>query len=138
MPKKINIKNSIRDFLFYESEGRCVYCGNELTREEMTVDHIIPFSGCGPKTVENLVASCRQCNGQKMSRTGRDFRAAMPPRQRAEYDRRIERMLRLKIISPEKYELLQGRTITEYRRIRLHIPMIVHDIRMEILIRKKE
>ena len=47
--------------------GRCVYCG--ARGEPLTIDHVIPLSRGGPKTIDNCVAACVRCNGRKGSRT---------------------------------------------------------------------
>ncbi len=45
---------------------RCQYCGS---RENLTVDHIIPRSRGGRDTWENLVTACTRCNNRKGNRT---------------------------------------------------------------------
>lgn len=71
--------------LFFDSYPRdrngryhCVYCGNKLYDDEVTVDHIVPVSAVkhskrlqkkfrysGVNTMGNLVPSCRACNLHK-------------------------------------------------------------------------
>lgn len=41
---------------------RCVYCGS---REDMTLDHVIPEADGGPTTETNLVCCCASCNNIK-------------------------------------------------------------------------
>jgi 5-methylcytosine-specific restriction endonuclease McrA len=45
----------------------CAYCG--LKKKPLTIDHIIPRSRGGKTNYENCVASCRNCNVLKGSRT---------------------------------------------------------------------
>ena len=45
---------------------RCQYCGS---REQLTIDHILPKSRGGPDSWENLVAACVPCNNRKGNRT---------------------------------------------------------------------
>lgn len=52
----------------------CAYCG----RAGDTVDHVLPQSRGGLNTWENMVASCRKCNGKKDNRTPEE--AGMPLR----------------------------------------------------------
>lgn len=48
----------------YRRDGfRCRYCGVE--DQPLTVDHLITWESGGPSTPENLVASCRKCNGAR-------------------------------------------------------------------------
>lgn len=49
----------------------CAHCGNSLEenhadpRHRPEADHIIPLAAGGRDVPENLVASCKRCNGQK-------------------------------------------------------------------------
>ncbi|GIV61325.1 MAG: HNH endonuclease [Rhodothermaceae bacterium] len=56
---------------------RCQYCGS---REQLTIDHIVPKSRGGADTWENLVAACVPCNNRKGNRTPEE--AGMPLRRR--------------------------------------------------------
>ena len=44
----------------------CVYCGS---KNELTIDHMIPSSRGGKSTFENCVTACRPCNNKKNDRT---------------------------------------------------------------------
>lgn len=52
--------------ILLRDEETCQYCGKRL--RDLTLDHVIPRSRGGQSTWENLVASCRACNGRKGSR----------------------------------------------------------------------
>ncbi len=52
--------------ILLRDEDTCQYCGKHS--RELTLDHIIPRSRGGQSTWENLVASCRACNGKKGNR----------------------------------------------------------------------
>jgi len=45
----------------------CQYCGVVFQPADLTLDHIVPRSGGGKSTWENLVACCRKCNHKKGS-----------------------------------------------------------------------
>lgn len=47
----------------------CQYCGS---RNNLTVDHIIPRSRGGKDTWDNLVTACVSCNNKKGNRTPRE------------------------------------------------------------------
>lgn len=47
----------------YDRDGhRCLRCGST---EHLSLDHIVPWSRCGPDTVGNLQTLCRSCNSKK-------------------------------------------------------------------------
>ena len=52
-----------RSNIMLRDEETCQYCGKRS--RELTLDHVIPRSRGGQSTWENLVASCKICNGKK-------------------------------------------------------------------------
>lgn len=52
--------------ILLRDEDTCQYCGKHS--RELTLDHVVPRSRGGQSTWENLVASCRACNGKKGNR----------------------------------------------------------------------
>lgn len=59
-------------------EHQCQYCGADLYREKITVEHVLPRSRGGPTTWENCVAACENCNARKADQTPQE--AGMPLR----------------------------------------------------------
>ena len=51
----------------------CYYCGCELTEKNRTLDHMYPRRWGGVSITDNLIPSCRCCNGQKMDMTYEQF-----------------------------------------------------------------
>jgi 5-methylcytosine-specific restriction endonuclease McrA len=47
--------------------GVCAYCFCRLTRDDATIDHVVPKSRGGTNDLRNLVISCAECNRQKGS-----------------------------------------------------------------------
>lgn len=47
------------------SVGRCAYCGNT---ENLTIDHIIPYSKGGKHNISNFQCLCFKCNRKKSDR----------------------------------------------------------------------
>ena len=45
--------------------GRCMYCGQKLKNQDVTLDHVIPRSRGGASSWENLVACCKADNHRK-------------------------------------------------------------------------
>lgn len=50
----------------------CQYCGTKLRPYQIELEHVIPASRGGPKTFENIVASCTECNAYKGDRTPKE------------------------------------------------------------------
>ena len=48
---------------------RCQYCGNKVSRDLLTYDHVLPRNQGGQTTWENIVTSCVDCNQRKGGRT---------------------------------------------------------------------
>ena len=47
------------------NEGICYYCRKQFTREELTMDHIVPVARGGKSNKGNIVPCCKQCNSDK-------------------------------------------------------------------------
>ena len=43
-------------------DNSCAYCGS---KENLTIDHVVPKSKGGLNCTKNVVCSCLQCNGSK-------------------------------------------------------------------------
>jgi 5-methylcytosine-specific restriction endonuclease McrA len=69
-----------RSNILLRDEEMCQYCGKH--GRDLTLDHIIPRSRGGKSTWDNLVASCKACNGKKGNRLLKDvnMRLLRPPR----------------------------------------------------------
>src|SRR6476620_10313794 len=62
--------------LFARDQHLCLYCGREVTRQQLTRDHVVPLSKGGRDIWENVVAACFHCNSRKGGRTPQQ--ASMP------------------------------------------------------------
>jgi 5-methylcytosine-specific restriction endonuclease McrA len=51
--------------VFRRDGYRCVYCGELLPAEALTLDHVQPRLRGGDRSPGNLVAACRACNTEK-------------------------------------------------------------------------
>ena len=47
----------------------CQYCNSQQTRNNLTLDHVLPLSKGGRTQWENIVAACSPCNARKADRT---------------------------------------------------------------------
>lgn len=45
--------------------GVCHYCRNLVTRDQLTLDHIVPLIRGGRSNRNNLVPACKSCNSRK-------------------------------------------------------------------------
>lgn len=64
---EINMSSITRELKMQmvSTEKQCEYCGNQ---HDLSWDHLIPQSKCGPDAVDNLVLCCRSCNSSKGNR----------------------------------------------------------------------
>ncbi len=65
----------LRASLFERDRWRCRYCGEIVTTDTATLDHVLPRSLGGPNTAENLATACLTCNSIK---SGRSYEEAAP------------------------------------------------------------
>ncbi|MFH0926442.1 MAG: HNH endonuclease [bacterium] len=47
------------------AQGICHYCTKFFSKEELTMDHIVPLSRGGMSVKSNIVVSCKECNNKK-------------------------------------------------------------------------
>jgi len=56
------ISEELRNGIFKKDNYKCVKCGS---REDLVIDHIIPFSKGGVTELDNLQTLCKKCNREK-------------------------------------------------------------------------
>lgn len=65
--KRRRIKNTLsRRNIFQRDNFTCQYCSS---RENLTIDHVLPIARGGEWKWENLVAACAKCNSKKGQKT---------------------------------------------------------------------
>lgn len=67
-----------RKQIFARDGHRCVYCAEEFTADQLTLDHVQARVRGGDRSDGNLVTACRGCNTLKGHRRLSDFLAAEP------------------------------------------------------------
>ena len=67
--KKIKKIKFSRDNVYCRDKGTCQYCGLKVSRDEFTLDHIVPRSINGQTCWENVSVCCVPCNRKKRDRT---------------------------------------------------------------------
>ena len=72
----VNPKKDVRFFesftrqnVYERDHGKCMYCGEEVSRNKFTFDHVIPKSRGGKTTWNNIVCCCLKCNSKKDNKT---------------------------------------------------------------------
>jgi 5-methylcytosine-specific restriction endonuclease McrA len=63
---KLNRRN-----IFARDQNCCQYCGKKFATSELSLDHVVPRSGGGGTSWDNLVCACVKCNVKKGGRTPR-------------------------------------------------------------------
>ena len=51
-----------------EYDSRCCWCGKELVKEEIVMDHIVALANGGAHAASNVAPSCWDCNASKHTR----------------------------------------------------------------------
>lgn len=51
-----------KSYLYLRDKGLCQYCHKHLSKDNYTIDHVIPKSRGGRTDYENTVLSCYSCN----------------------------------------------------------------------------
>lgn len=64
MKPKTSIRYS-KGNVFLRDGYKCQYCGSHLTKQQCTLDHVLPVSHGGKSTFENATTSCGPCNANK-------------------------------------------------------------------------
>lgn len=55
-------------------KGICYHCEKKFSRDELTMDHLIPISRGGRSTKKNIVVCCKECNSHKKNLTVAELR----------------------------------------------------------------
>ncbi|MCS7088737.1 MAG: HNH endonuclease [Thermoflexales bacterium] len=58
-----------RKALLLRDNYTCQYCGAQPSRDQLTIDHVVPRSRGGRTEWENVVIACATCNRRKGNRT---------------------------------------------------------------------
>jgi 5-methylcytosine-specific restriction endonuclease McrA len=57
--------------VFKRDKYVCQYCGEQVSRHEATIDHVVPRAQGGTTCWKNCVTACLECNSKKADRTPR-------------------------------------------------------------------
>ena len=67
VPHKLNVPLTRRTVMLRDNYS-CQYCGAQLAKSDLTIDHVVPRVRGGETTWENVVCACKQCNLRKGSK----------------------------------------------------------------------
>ena len=70
------ISRLVKQGLYRNQKGRCMYCGRKLALADMHVDHKTPVARNGSDNDKNLQMLCGPCNTRKGDMTDGEFRRA--------------------------------------------------------------
>ena len=62
MKSEIRLK---KQTLYYRDDAKCGFCGEELTLNSITYEHLQPKSKGGKHEWTNVLAACQKCNTKK-------------------------------------------------------------------------
>jgi 5-methylcytosine-specific restriction endonuclease McrA len=66
------IRTDLRLAIYLRDEFHCVYCGKDLhgctDPQELTLDHVAPWSKGGSNLPTNIITACRSCNCSRGAR----------------------------------------------------------------------
>lgn len=83
MKAKTTVRFS-RANVYLRDNGTCQYCYDPVTRQEATLDHVIPTSRGGKTTWENTCTACGPCNANKADKLG--LKPRVLPKKPSYYD----------------------------------------------------
>lgn len=83
LTRKRNIIRFSRENIFLRDNFRCQYCRKRHSRNQLTLDHVVPVVQGGRKVWDNIVTSCKPCNQRKGGRTPQEagIKLMKPPAQ---------------------------------------------------------
>ena len=76
----------------YWSEGN-LHCKKELTRQNMVIDHVLPFAEGGLNIISNIVCSCNTCNNRKFTMSYDQAHEVLGSHDRLKYCRQCRKVL---------------------------------------------
>ena len=72
--KRKRLSQAERQSVYAKTNGRCAYCGCEITLSNFQIDHLSPVAHGGKCDLNNLYPACRSCNHRKGTSDLESFR----------------------------------------------------------------
>lgn len=60
------------------NRGVCEYCDQKFSREELTMDHVVPLARGGSSSKGNIKCACKSCNASKKLATPAELLLTQP------------------------------------------------------------
>ena len=95
----------------YSLKGKeqCFYCGKDIKKKKLTVDHLYPQDMGGPTIPNNLVPSCERCNSVKSNMSYQQYKSyLMLGKKDKDLFRKLIREQQELIRKSGKYDLPKG------------------------------
>ena len=73
MAKRITYNDWQKNTVYGRYGGHCAICGCPVSKDKMTIDHIMPLSSGGTNAINNLQLACGACNQAKSNMTMDEF-----------------------------------------------------------------
>ena len=74
IPAGIGVREFMYRLTLADKGKKCWYCGKQLKKDEVTMDHLYPQDLGGPTITNNLAPSCSDCNSDKSNLTEQQYR----------------------------------------------------------------
>ena len=77
-PSKKATPKRVKELLYKDQDGRCMYCGRKFAIHYLHIDHKIPTTRHGSNRTTNKQLLCSRCNTRKGKKTDGEFRRQYP------------------------------------------------------------
>jgi hypothetical protein len=70
---RYEISGIVQQKIWVADNYACVYCGREMGKVQLTIDHFIPLEMGGANDTSNYLSACRKCNKDKCSQDPKEW-----------------------------------------------------------------
>lgn len=71
--KRVQFGSTMRNLVYTRDKGKCYLCGEFISYDNFTIDHVVPLDKGGDNTVDNLRCCCGRCNIMKGNQSLDEF-----------------------------------------------------------------
>ena len=87
------IRHDKRLAIYIRDQMTCLWCRKKFkSRNQIVLDHLLPFSKGGDNHESNLVTACRSCNDRRSDRSVKEFAQFMGQRRGDSMDKILARI----------------------------------------------